>query len=108
MLPAYRDMFCKLGNAALDAMVLAPSYEIRVESLRDVIALYDREIALLERVIHTRLRDHKGYHVIQGLNGIGRTIAAILVAEIGDVSRFRSPTPCAPGPGSRRATANPT
>jgi transposase len=91
VLPSYRDMFCKLGNAALDAMALAPSYELRVESLRDVIALYDREIALLERVIHTRLRDDKGYQTIQALHGIGRTIAAILVAEIGDVSRFRSP-----------------
>jgi transposase len=90
VLPAYRDMFCKAGNTALDAMALAPSYELRVESLRDVIALYDREVAILERTIHLRLKDDRGYNVIQHLNGIGRTIAAILVAEIGDVNRFRS------------------
>ena len=91
VLPTHRDIFCKAAGPALDAMALGPSFELRVESLRDVIALYDREVAILERKIHLQLKDDKGYVAIQALNGIGRTIAAILVAEIGDVSRFRSP-----------------
>ena len=33
---------------------------------------------------------HRGYRAIQAINGIGPTMAAILVAEIGDVARFRS------------------
>jgi transposase len=36
------------------------------------------------------LRGHDGYRAIQQINGIGPTMAAILVAEIGEVSRFRS------------------
>ena len=40
--------------------------------------------------IHQQLRDHTGYQAIQALTGVGRTIAAIFVAEIGDVTRFRS------------------
>ena len=35
-------------------------------------------------------RDHAGYHAIQQLPGIGPILAAIFVAEIGDVHRFAS------------------
>src|SRR4029453_7786399 len=57
---------------------------------RDLIELYDREVAMLEGQIHRQLRGHGGYRAIQAINGIGPTIAAILVAEIGEVGRFRS------------------
>jgi transposase len=91
VLPTVVDMFCDKGNAQLDAMELAPNYSLRVESLRDLIAIYDREVAMLERKIHQHLCHHPGYRAIQAINGVGRTIAAIAVAEIGDVERFSSP-----------------
>jgi len=90
VLPAVIDMFCRAGNAQLDQMALGEAYTIRVESLRDLIEAYDREVAMLERNIHHRLRVDTGYRAIQAINGIGPTMAAILVAEIGDVRRFRS------------------
>lgn len=43
ILPALGDMFGPGGQAALDAMVMAPNYTTRVESLRDLIELYERE-----------------------------------------------------------------
>ncbi len=46
---------------------------------------------MLERVIHGRLRDDPGYRAIQGIDGVGRVLAAIFVSEIGDVSRFPGP-----------------
>jgi transposase len=69
---------------------LGDAYAIRVESLRDLIELYDREVTMLEAQIRSRLRGHVGYRAIQAINGIGPTMAASLVAEIGDVHRFRS------------------
>jgi len=90
VLPRYVEMFGIAGNAQLDAMELGDAYTIRVESLRDAIALYDREVATLERLIHQRLRGDRGYEAIQAIPGVGHTIAAIFVAEIGDVSRFRN------------------
>jgi transposase len=90
VLPSRADMFCKAGNAQLDEMALGDAYTIRVESLRDLIEVYDREVAMLERQIRQRLGGDRGYRAIQAINGIGPTMAAILVAEIGDVSRFRS------------------
>jgi transposase len=90
VLPGVLDMFGPGGNVQLDALELEPAYTNRIESLRDLIERYDREVAMFERLIHQQLRDHTGYQAIQALTGVGRTIAAIFVAEIGDVSRFRS------------------
>ena len=46
---------------------------------------------MLERVIHQRLRDDPGYRAIQAIDGVGRVLAAVFVAEIGDVHRFANP-----------------
>jgi transposase len=59
--------------------------------LRDLVEMFDREIAMLERLIHHRLRDDPGYRAIQSIDGVGRVLAAIFVAEIGDVGRFANP-----------------
>jgi transposase len=90
VLPRLDDMFGPGGQRHLDEMQLADAYTVRVESLRGLIAVYNREVVMLERKIHQQLRDDRGYQAIQALIGVGRTIAAIFVAEIGDVGRFRS------------------
>ena len=90
VLPTAIDMFCNKGNAQLDAMVLPRNYTIRLESLRDLIGGFDREITMCDRELRQQLRGHDGYRAIQAINGVGPVIAAILVAEIGDVTRFRS------------------
>src|SRR2546425_7721440 len=47
VLPRTLDMFCQLGARQLDAMDLGRNYAVRVESLRDLIAVYDREGTML-------------------------------------------------------------
>jgi transposase len=91
VLPKHTDMFCARGKRQLDEMELARNYAIRVQSLREVIDVYDREITMLERDIHQHVKDDPGYHALQAIDGVGPTIAAILVAEIGDVTRFPTP-----------------
>ena len=91
VLPGVSDMFGPKGQRLLDEMELADAYLVRVESLRDLIEVYDREVAMLEQRIHELLRNDRGYQAIQKLDGVGRTIAAIFVTEIGDITRFRSP-----------------
>jgi len=90
VLPNVLDMFGPGGARQLDALDLAEPYTLRIASLRDLVPVYDAEILMLERKIHQRLSGNKGYEAIQALNGVGRTIAAIFCAEIGDVHRFRS------------------
>jgi hypothetical protein len=98
VLPRTDDMFGPGGNRQLDEMDLDRNYAIRVQSLRDLIGGYDREIVMLERDIHAHLKGDPGYQAVQAIKGVGRTIAAILVAEIGDVSRFPTRPICVRGP----------
>jgi transposase len=88
ILPTMTDMFGPTGQVLLDEMPFEGAYGIRVESLRDLLEIYGRELAVVERAVHARLAGHAGYQAIQALNGVGRITAAIFVAEIGDVTRF--------------------
>jgi transposase len=90
IVPPVPDMFTKSGLVLLDEMEFPGPYGLRVESLRDLIEIYDRELTLVERWLHRELKDHAGYRAIQVLNGVGAISAAIYVAEIGDISRFPS------------------
>jgi transposase len=81
-------MFSPTGQVVLDHMPFEGVYGLRVESLRDLLEIFDREIAMVEREIHRFLKDDRGYKAIQVLSGIGPITAAIFVAEIGDVTRF--------------------
>jgi transposase len=88
ILPPLGDMFGVGGQVLLDQMEFPGPYGLRVESLRDLLEIYDRELAMVERHLHRQLKDHAGYHAVQAIYGVGHITAAIFVAEIGDVSRF--------------------
>jgi transposase len=60
VLPSLADMFGPGGHAQLEAMALGDNYRTRVESLLDLIEVYDREVAMLERQIQRQLRGHRG------------------------------------------------
>ena len=85
------DLWGAAGPKWLDTLELPAAYTTRVESLRDLVAIVDREVAMLERSIHQRLRHDRGYQAVQSLAGVGRVLSAIFVVEIGDVSRFSGP-----------------
>jgi transposase len=91
VLPGHADMFGTGGNRELDQLELGEPFARRIRSLRHLIAAHDDEIRALEREIHQHLRHHQGYRAVQAINGIGPVSAAVLVAEIGDVSRFGTP-----------------
>ena len=88
VIPSLTELWGPAGAAWLDEQQLGEAYRIRIESLRRLIGRYDREVTRLDRVIHGWLRDDTGYQTIQQLQGVGPVIAAVFVAEIGDVSRF--------------------
>lgn len=93
VLPSRCDMFYVGGGgpAQLDALDLPDGYMARLDSLRDLIDVYDREISDLDRRIAKMLGNHQGYRAIQAIHGVGPLLAAVFVAEIGDVTRFPSP-----------------
>jgi len=85
------DLFGVSGSELLETCRLASAYRTRVESLRELIEVFDREIAKLETDVRHELRGHAGYQAIQQIPGVGPLFASVFVAEIGDVTRFRTP-----------------
>jgi transposase len=91
ILPGLEDMFGPGGRRQLDAIPFDRPYALRVESLLELIDAFDKEVTLFEREVHKALRDDRGYRAVQAIDGVDKTMAAIFVAEIGDVTRFSSP-----------------
>jgi transposase len=85
------DIFGVWGSTWLDGLGLPQPYAGKVASLRQLAGELATEIALLDTVIADLLAGHDGYHAIQALPGIGPVLAAVTVAEIGDIRRFGCP-----------------
>jgi transposase len=79
------------GPSLLAGLDLAPAYRRRVDSLLELIAAYTGQITVMNREIAGELDEHRGYHAILAIKGVGPVLAAVFVAEIGDVNRFERP-----------------
>jgi len=84
------DIFGKAGSAWLDQLGLPQPYAGKVTSLRHLAGELTTEITMLSEVIASLLAGDRGYQVIQQLPGIGPVLAAVITAEIGDVTRFKN------------------
>ena len=59
-------------------------------SLRRLLEDLEYEIDLFSRLARGRLLADPGYVAVQQIPGVGPMLAAVFVAEVGDVSRFRT------------------
>ena len=82
------DLFGVDGNKLLDRLQLPAPYAARIASLRRLIDHLDFEIDLFTGLARGRLVRDPGYVAVQQIPGIGPVLAAVFVAEIGDVTRF--------------------
>lgn len=80
------DLFGIEGNILLDKLTMPAPYKERIASLRRFI-----EIDLFTDLAQRRLSHDAGCTAIQQIPGIGPVLAAVFVAEIGDVHRFDGP-----------------
>ena len=85
------DLFGPGGQQLLAAAVLPVESRSRVDSLLRIITALDFEIDLYARLVAGRLRADPGYRAIQTIPGVGPILAAVFVAEIGDITRFHRP-----------------
>lgn len=82
------DLFGLGGTRLLDGLVLPKPYAARIDSLRRVMDLLDFEIDIFANLAKGRLAKDPGYTAVQTIPGIGPVLAAVMVAEIGDITRF--------------------
>jgi transposase len=87
----HSDIFGRSGSAWLDQLVLPQPYAGKVASLRALTGVLDGEIARLEEQAAGLLAGHQGYAAVRELPGIGPVLGAVIVAEIGDITRFGKP-----------------
>jgi transposase len=84
------DIFGPGGGVWLDGLVLPQPYAGKVASLRALMGVLDGEIARLEEQAAGMLAGDAGYAAVRRLPGIGPVLGAVICAEIGDITRFRT------------------
>ncbi|TDO27960.1 transposase IS116/IS110/IS902 family protein [Kribbella sp. VKM Ac-2527] len=85
---AMSDLFGIEGTVLLGRLDLAAPYAARIGSLRRIMDGLDFEIDHVAGMVRGRLAGDPRYAAVQQIPGIGPTLAAVLVAEIGDIDRF--------------------
>jgi transposase len=85
------DLFGLEGTELLDHLAVPAPYGARVQSLQRLLEDLEDEIDLFARLARGRLVADPGYVAVQQLPGVGPILAAVFVAEIGEVTRFTKP-----------------
>lgn len=78
-------------DTVLDTVVLPPRAAASVASLRRVLAVVRAEITAVEQDVHTLAATDSIAIRLQQIPGIGRVLALLIRAEIGDLRRFPTP-----------------
>ncbi len=82
------DLFGVAGRQLLTKAPLDAAYRLRVNALLRLIDAIDFEIQAVAGPLRVGLAHDPGFHAVQAVPGVGPVLAAIFVAEIGDVHRF--------------------
>ncbi len=85
------DLFGVSGRRQLAQAPLDPAYRLRVNALLRLIDAVDFEIGAVAGPLRVGLAGHAGFQAVQAVPGVGPVLAAVFVAEIGDVARFAGP-----------------
>jgi transposase len=83
-------MFGPGGLRFLAALELGESPRRRLDSTLALIADFSREIEATTREIDARVEQDPDVEVLCQIRGVGRYIAMLVIAEVGDVTRFQT------------------
>jgi transposase len=89
---AVSDLFGLGGRELLATTPLDAPYRARIDACCRLIAAVDFEVNTVTSQLRGRLAGHAGYTAIQAIPGVGPILAAVFVAEIGEVDRFPDPS----------------
>jgi transposase len=88
---AMSDLFGAAGRRFIDGVRLDPPFLARALSLLRLIDAFTFEIDVVTKRVTANLSQDPGYRAIQTIPGVGPVLAAVFVAEIGEVTRFARP-----------------
>ena len=84
----YSDMFGPGGTRFLGELELREAPRRRLDSTLALIDDFTREIEQTTREIETRAKHDPYVEVLCQIRGVGRYIAMLVIAEVGDITRF--------------------
>jgi transposase len=84
------ELFGPRGRAFLGELSLPEPTRRRLESLLALIADFDRELGAVKREIQACAKADPRVSVLTRIPGVGAFIALLVIAEVGDVTRFPS------------------
>ena len=102
------DIFGAWGTRWLDELALPQPYSWKVASLRQLIGWLSAEVTVLEQVTADLLAGHDAYRAVQAAARDRARLGAVIVAEIGDITRFRHPARLCSWAGLTPGTTSPT
>jgi transposase len=82
------DLFGVGGRRLLATAPLDAAYRLHVNALCRLIDALDFEVQAVSGPLRAGLAGHAGYRAVQAVPGVGPVLAAVFVAEIGEVGRF--------------------
>src|SRR5262249_47978883 len=88
--PGYSDLFGPGGRRFLAELELREGPRRRLDSLLALVDAFDGEIEQTSREIHAPAQEDPYVEVLCQIRGVGRYIAMLVIAEVGDITRFRS------------------
>jgi transposase len=86
----YSNLFGPGGSRFLAELELREPPRRRMDSLLALIADFDREIDATTAEIENRAKEDPYVEVLCQIRGVGRYIAMLIIAEVGDITRFPS------------------
>jgi len=86
----YSNLFGPGGSRFLAELKLREGPRRRLDSLLALIAAFDGEIEATTKEIEQRASEDAYVEVLCQIRGVGRYIAMLVIAEVGDVTRFAS------------------
>jgi transposase len=88
--PGYSDLFGPGGRRFLAELSLREGPRRRLDSLLGLSDAFDGEIEQTSREIDARAKQDPYVEVLCQIRGVGRYIAMLVIAEVGDITRFPS------------------
>jgi transposase len=85
------SLFTKRGIIWLRSLELETHFKFSIEKYLSVIEYLDTEIKDMEKVVREKVSETREMRLLKSIPGIGDIFAATIMAEIGEISRFRSP-----------------
>jgi transposase len=86
----YSNLYGPGGSRFLVELELREGPRRRLDSLLALITAFDQEIEATSREIDERADEDPYVEVLDQIRGVGRYIAMLVIAEVGDVTRFPS------------------